>query len=153
MNRLVHGTAVAIGDCGVLIRGRPGSGKSSLGLQLIDRPGYGLGDHEMRGCLIADDQVVVAESGVNLLLSPPPTIAGLLEIRSIGIVTVRHISNIVLSLIVDLMPWSEISRMPDVKELFTTFEGHHIQHLFVDAFDPAAPSRIRAYLALKAASI
>src|SRR5947207_2280429 len=49
----VHGTCVAIDGEGVLLRGRPGSGKSDLALRLID--GGAL--------LVADDQTELSRRG------------------------------------------------------------------------------------------
>jgi len=68
--------AVAIGGRALLIEGPPGSGKSSLALALIDR-GAGL---------IGDDAVTLTRAGDMLIASPPPHIAGLIELRGIGIV-------------------------------------------------------------------
>lgn len=68
--------AVAIGGRALLIEGPPGSGKSSLALALIDR-GAGL---------IGDDAVTLTQAGDVLIASPPPHIAGLIELRGIGIV-------------------------------------------------------------------
>jgi HPr kinase/phosphorylase len=68
---LVHGGAVARGESGVLILGAPASGKSDLVLRLIHH-GF---------TLVADDQVLVADGQA----SPPPTLAGLLEVRGLGI--------------------------------------------------------------------
>jgi hypothetical protein len=69
-------SAVVIAGRALLIEGRPGSGKSSLALALIDR-GAGL---------IGDDAVTLACAGEALIASPPPNIAGLLEVRGIGII-------------------------------------------------------------------
>ena len=60
----------------LLIEGAPGSGKSSLALALIDRGGV----------LIGDDGVALEPREGRLWASPPPTIAGKLEIRNVGIV-------------------------------------------------------------------
>lgn len=88
---LIQASAVAIGGRGLLIRGAPGSGKSSLALALIDRGGV----------LIGDDGVLLSRDGEQLMASPPPNIAGMLEIRNVGIVTLPAASA-PLALVLDL---------------------------------------------------
>jgi serine kinase of HPr protein (carbohydrate metabolism regulator) len=73
---LANVSCVAIGGRGVLIEGEPGSGKSSLALALIDRGAV----------LIGDDGVTLRPRGGRLLASPPPNIAGLIEVRNVGLV-------------------------------------------------------------------
>ena len=68
-------SCVAIGGRGVLIEGAPGSGKSSLVLALIDRGAL----------LVGDDGVMLERRGERLWALPPPNIAGLLEIRNVGL--------------------------------------------------------------------
>ncbi len=70
-------SCVAIGERGVLIEGPPGSGKSSLALALIDRG----------ATLVGDDGVLLEQRGDRLWALPPPNIAGLLEIRNVGLIT------------------------------------------------------------------
>jgi len=70
-------TCVALHGRGVLIEGPSGSGKSSLALALIDR-----GAH-----LVGDDGVCLSVRDGRLWAAPPPRIAGLLEVRNIGLVT------------------------------------------------------------------
>ena len=74
---LANVSCVAIGGRAVLIEGEPGSGKSSLALALIDRGAV----------LVGDDGVALETRGGHLWALPPPNIAGLVELRNIGLVT------------------------------------------------------------------
>jgi hypothetical protein len=67
-------TCVAISGRAVLIEGEPGSGKSSLALALIDRGAV----------LVGDDGVTLEEREGRPWAAPPPTIAGLIELRNLG---------------------------------------------------------------------
>ena len=96
----VHATAVAIGGAGVLIRGPSGQGKSDLALRLIDRGAM----------LISDDQVEIIRNGQDLLLGPPASLAGKIEVRSLGIWEREYLSGVALKLIVDLKQHPD--RMP-----------------------------------------
>ncbi len=73
---LVHGTCVALGTKGVLLLGSSGSGKSDLALRLI---------HD-GATLVADDRVVLSVKGDKFAASAPTTIAGLIEVRGLGII-------------------------------------------------------------------
>lgn len=88
----IHATAVAIGGRGVLLVGPPGSGKSDLALRLIDRGAV----------LVADDRVVVTLGGDRLLASPAATLAGLIEVRGVGIATGPYLADVPVALVVDL---------------------------------------------------
>ena len=68
-------SCVALAGRGVLIEGPPGSGKSSLALGLIDRG----------AALVGDDGVLLEPRDGRLWALPPPNIAGLLEIRNVGL--------------------------------------------------------------------
>jgi hypothetical protein len=72
---VVQAGAVAIGGRALLIEGEPGSGKSSLALALIERG----------AALIGDDGVTLTPSDGGLIASAPPNIAGLLEVRGVGL--------------------------------------------------------------------
>jgi HPr kinase/phosphorylase len=84
----IHGSCAARGGAGVLLLGPPGSGKSDLLLRLLDR-GF---------VLVADDCVEV-EGGEAWA---PPALAGLLEVRGLGIVRMAHAARARLVLAVDL---------------------------------------------------
>jgi serine kinase of HPr protein (carbohydrate metabolism regulator) len=79
---LLAASGVAVGGRGLLIQGPPGSGKSSLALALIDRGAV----------LIGDDGVELETRNGRLWAGPPPNIAGLLEVRNVGLVTLATTS-------------------------------------------------------------
>ena len=70
------------GSRGVLIEGPPGSGKSSLALSLIDRGAV----------LVGDDGVLLELRDGRLWALPPPRIAGMLEIRNVGLARLGAVS-------------------------------------------------------------
>jgi HPr kinase/phosphorylase len=78
VGRTLHGSAAARGAAGVLLLGAPGAGKSDLVLRLL-RHGF---------CLIADDQVQVVDG----VASAPLSLAGMLEVRGLGLVRLPHVS-------------------------------------------------------------
>ncbi len=73
---------------GVLLIGPSGSGKSDLALRLLSR-GF---------VLVADDRVDI-EDGV---AAPPPALAGLLEVRGLGIVCLPYAATARLALVAEL---------------------------------------------------
>jgi hypothetical protein len=99
---VMQASAVVIGGRALLIEGPPGSGKSSLALALVDR-GAGL---------IGDDGVTLTVEDDVLIASPPPHIAGLLEVRGVGLVTLPIAPPAPVALILQLGgPVSE--RLPE----------------------------------------
>lgn len=96
MTLLQRATAVAMGGRAILIEGSPGCGKSSLALALIDRGAV----------LIGDDGVSLTRQGERLLASPPPNIAGLLEVRNLGLLTFPVASDVPAALVLRFDPAS-----------------------------------------------
>ena len=83
-------SCVAIGGRAVLIEGAPGSGKSSLALTLIDRG----------AALVGDDAVMLEALAGRLLASPHPNIAGLLEVRNLGLIAYPAINRVPVALVI-----------------------------------------------------
>lgn len=85
---MIHASCAARDGNGILLTGPPGSGKSDLLLRLLDR-GFQL---------VADDQVVI----INATAQPPDALAGLLEVRGVGIVRMSYVAPVQLVLSVVL---------------------------------------------------
>ena len=103
---LIHGTCIAIGSCGVLLRGASGSGKSDLALRLLGRT-------YLDARLVADDQIQLSRRGTELWARAPASIAGLLEVRGVGIVRLDALEEARLRLILDLSDAADVPRMPE----------------------------------------
>jgi serine kinase of HPr protein (carbohydrate metabolism regulator) len=112
-----------------MIIGPSGSGKSDLSLRLLDR-GF---------VLVSDDQTVVRKDGDRLLASAPPTIAGKLEIRGIGIVDMERAENVPVALVVELT--SDIQRLPDDSRERPIL-GVKVPLITIDAMTASAPSKV-----------
>lgn len=113
----VHGTALLVGDVGVLIRGPSGAGKSALALALIERAR----ERGRLGALVADDRVILAVHGGRLVARVPAAIAGLVERRGRGIETRDHEPACVVRLVVDLV--EAVERMPEPEAFATAILG------------------------------
>jgi len=137
MSSTVHASAVLVGQRGVLIRGQSGSGKSSLTLALL------AGD----GCrLIADDRVRLRASGGRLVAAPPAELAGLLEVRGVGIVHRPYAAEAAIGLVVDLMPAAECPRFPDGEETVTVIAGVPLERIALPIGIGDGALRVRAAL-------
>src|SRR5579863_1813286 len=99
----MHATAVAIEGRALLLRGPSGSGKSDLALRLIDAGAR----------LVADDQSELCRRGAQIIVRAPAAIAGLLEVRGIGIVRLDALPEAPLALIVDLVEREALERLPE----------------------------------------
>jgi serine kinase of HPr protein (carbohydrate metabolism regulator) len=120
----IHASAASVGGRGVLIRGASGSGKSSLLLQLLVNDASGT-------VLVADDRVVLRVADGRLLASPPPALAGLLEIRGQGIRVLPWISPVAVDLVVDLAPLAACPRLPAEDEARLTLCNVVLPRIFV----------------------
>ena len=99
----VHATCVAVGGRAVLLRGPSGAGKSDLALRLIDGGAV----------LVADDRTLLDREGDRVVARPAPEIAGLLEVRGVGLIEVPHVPAAPVALVCDLVPPDGLERMPE----------------------------------------
>ena len=129
MTETVHASTVATGGRAVLLGGPSGSGKSDLALRLIDR-GF---------TLVSDDQTVVMREGDRLIASAPPTIAGKLEVRGLGIVEMETLTDVPIALFVELT--SDIERLPD-ENRERSILGVELPLISIDARTASAPSKV-----------
>jgi serine kinase of HPr protein (carbohydrate metabolism regulator) len=129
----LHASTVALDGRAVLISGPSGSGKSDLALRLLDR-GF---------VLVSDDQTIVKKDGDRLVATAPPTIAGKLEVRGIGIVEMERADNVPVALIVELT--SEIQRLPDDSRERVIL-GVRVPMIGIDAAGASAPSKVELAL-------
>ncbi|HKQ94292.1 MAG TPA: HPr kinase/phosphatase C-terminal domain-containing protein [Aestuariivirgaceae bacterium] len=143
---LVHGTCLDIEATGILILGPPGSGKSDLALRLIDAPGHGLGADLARATLVADDQVLLLRDGGGIVASAPAPLAGLIEVRGIGILKARYRRRSRLGLVVRLVPVADIERLPEPSDLREELMGIGLPSIRIDPRLASAPARLRAAL-------
>jgi HPr kinase/phosphorylase len=130
--RLHASCAARLGPDGydaVLLTGPSGAGKSDLLLRLIDR-GF---------ALVADDQVIVEHQ----LARAPAPLAGLLEVRGLGIFRLPFLAaatpRLVVRLGLSLERLPQPEQDPDFGLPLVTIDPHH----------PSAPARVA--LALEAA--
>lgn len=138
MSETLHASAVVVGGRGVLIRGASGSGKSTLLLALLDR--------DADAVLVADDRVMLAADGGRIVASAPEAIAGLMEIRGLGIVRRPHVSPAVIDLVVDIVEPGTAPRLPEAPERTATIEGVAVPRIFLVAGAAEGGARVRAAL-------
>ena len=138
----VHATCIALRAGrnwrGILLRGPSGAGKSDLALRLV----------EGGSRLVADDQTALVREGRGLVATPPGTLAGLLEVRGVGIVKLGRSQLLVratITLLVDLVPPDRIERLPERSR--ETLLGVDLPVVALAPFEASAPAKLRLALA------
>jgi HPr kinase/phosphorylase len=122
-----HATAVLVGARAVLIRGPSGAGKSRLALELLDAARNGF----LRFArLVGDDRVHLEAAGGRLLVRPAEALAGLLEVRGVGIRRFAHEPSAVVGLVVDLAA-PDAERLPQAVQQHVEIAGVVLPRLAV----------------------
>jgi HPr kinase/phosphorylase len=129
----IHASAVLVGARAVLIRGPAGAGKSRLALRLIESAPTGLLAFAR---LIGDDRVRVEARNGRLLVRPAETLAGLIEVRGLGLRHLPFEPVAVIRLVVDLAA-GDAERLPQDAHVSATVCGITLPRLAVaPEFDP-----------------
>jgi serine kinase of HPr protein (carbohydrate metabolism regulator) len=143
----LHATCVALKHGrswrALLLRGPSGAGKSDVALRLI----------EAGGRLVADDQTHLAKSGRGLIATPPRSLAGLIEVRGIGVVRLdraRLLERAPLSLLVDLVAPDQVERMPEPAR--EKILGVGLPRIALAPFEASIVTKLRLALARTAAA-
>lgn len=142
---LVHGTTVAIGNDAVMLRGMSGSGKSDLALRFITGHGGWPGARATLA-LVADDQTKLEAAEGVVTASAPPTIAGKMEVRGVGIIDVPARATARLRLIVDLVDVNDVERLPDERATVELL-GCRLPLRRLAPFEVSAPIKLALLLA------
>lgn len=128
----LHGTALVMNGMGVVFYGPSGAGKSDFALRCLAHFG------EKRSCLVGDDQVRVESKLEGIWMESSPRLWGFLEVRGVGIVSVRACEGAFLSLVVALGAEDGLERLPS--PLLKTFSllGKTIPMVSLDPSRPSA---------------
>lgn len=143
MSRLLHASAVALDGAAIMLRGPSGSGKSTICLALIEH--YG-------AQLIADDRLYAdtdADTDTDtVMLRPHDGLAGLIEMRGLGVLRMAHLPTARLALVVELVAADAVPRIAPMAT--TEIAGCAIALLRLHGHDPYTPLKIhRAAAALR----
>ena len=131
-----HGGLIALRQNGfwhgALIEGPSGAGKSDLALRALD--------HGFR--LVADDRVVTFPAGGRLYGKPHEVLAGLIEVRGLGVVDAAALPFARITLVIRCVGGPEaVERLPEPR--FETVSGVSVPVFDLWPREPAAPAKIR----------
>lgn len=130
----LHASCVVLGGRAVLISGRSGSGKSDLSLRLIDRGAV----------LVSDDYTIVRRVGGRLVASAPPNIAGKLEVRGVGLLSLPTETDAPVCLLIDLD--RPVERLPQLDETISV-AGVKLPVIGLNGLEASAPVKVEMALA------
>ncbi len=108
-----HGTAIVIGQTGLLFVGPSGSGKSEIAFSFLteaERCG-------LESALVADDQVFLTCRDGVVIAQRPQSIAGLLELRGSGIISMKSVASAPMHYAITTVLSAETPRLPPENEM------------------------------------
>jgi HPr kinase/phosphorylase len=136
----VHASAVLVENRAVLIRGPSGAGKSRLAFDLIIA---GRAGQIPKAVLIGDDRVHLHASKGYVVVRPARELAGMIEIRGLGIRRCEFAEEAIVGLIVDLFA-EDAERLPRPEALQTLVSGVKIPRIPVGPGFTALPMVVAA---------
>jgi HPr kinase/phosphorylase len=136
----VHASAVLVGHRAVLIRGPSGAGKSRLAFDLILA---GRSGQLPEAVLVGDDRVHLDTRADQLMVRPARELAGLIEIRGLGIRRCDFADEAVVGLVVDLSA-EDAERLPVPEALLADIYGIKIPRIPVGVGYAALPLVVAA---------
>lgn len=128
-----HATAVSVRGEGVLLLGESGVGKTDLALRLI----------HAGAILIADDQVDITPVSHRLFLSPPPTLAGVVELHGLGLARLPYVAHAPLRLVVQCVQGCG-ERLPPARKWI--MEGIAVDEVSLDPLHGSAPAKLALWV-------
>lgn len=135
---LKHATAVALGDAAAIIVGPSGSGKSDFALRCLAMAPNPICARSFK--LVSDDQTQLSIVDGRLIATCPPTIAGKIEVRGIGIVEVNWCDNLEVALIVNLTQ-RHVLRLPAEEERERLL-GISVRCISLNPWEVSAPLKL-----------
>jgi HPr kinase/phosphorylase len=136
----VHASAVLVGNRAVLIRGPSGAGKSRLAFDLILAGRSGQIDPAV---LVGDDRVHLEARDGQLVVRPARELAGLIEVRGLGIRRCDFAREAIVGLVVDLSA-GDAERLPPPEALWARISGIGIPRISVGTGYAALPLVVAA---------
>jgi serine kinase of HPr protein (carbohydrate metabolism regulator) len=140
-NLTIHASAVLAGATAVLIRGPSGSGKSRLALALLQAAASGALPFAR---LVGDDRVHVEAVHGRLLVRPAEGLAGLIEVRGLGIRRVPYELLARVDVLVELGA-QDVERMPARARATAVLDGVALPQLAIPGGTDPLPA-VLAYM-------
>lgn len=137
----IHASAVLVGPKAVLVRGPVGSGKSHLVWALLQSAAQGALPFAR---LVADDRAYVEACAGRLLVRPAAALAGMLEIRGLGMRRLTYEPIAVAGVVIDLAA-ADAERYPATDIQKTSIHGIMLPRLAVAPGQPPL-GMVLAYL-------
>jgi serine kinase of HPr protein (carbohydrate metabolism regulator) len=143
----IHASCVLLGDAGrafgapedagVLLLGESGKGKSDLALRLIERGAK----------LVADDRTEIFVRDNALYARAPKSLAGLMEVRGLGIVALPFTAEARIAFAVEMIEEGYVPRMPQPEKYLVPpelvlHEDERPPLIWLAPFEASAPAKI-----------